>query len=237
MSCKAFQGQTLREHIEAMLAAWEIVKNKYIPSIIRVMKTVGVKFTEEDADKFMKTLIILHDVGKCSEVYQKHLSNNEPLRGFRHELVSAYYAYNILKDMFKDETIAFIGALVVMMHHEPILMGQIRSLDKEELTPEVVLDKLRTFNGVMEGTESFIKSMIKEKLGVIPKVPSPTQEDVLREVIRLSVLARHRPDSGKLRMVVGALLIPLVLCDYKGAKEREGESPKFAEVLRVEMMK
>lgn len=235
MSCDAFRGQTLRQHVEAMLAAWEIVKDKYIPSIIRAMRAVGVEFTEEDAKRFMKALIILHDVGKCSDIYQRYLNNGEPLKGFRHELVSAYYTYEILRDVFKNEDVAFVGALVVMMHHEPILMGQISSLGRDELSPEVVLDKLRSFNGVVEDTESFIKVMMKEKLGVVPEVPSPTREDVLREVIRLSVLARHRPDSGRLRMVVGALLIPLVLCDYKGAEEREGEAPKFAEVLGVEM--
>ncbi len=119
-----------------MLAAWERVKDKYIPSMIRAMRAVGIEFTEEDADRFMRTLIILHDVGKCSDIYQKHLNNNEPLRGFRHELVSAYYAHKILKEVFKDENVAFLGgALVVMMHHEPILMGQIRSLDRDELSP------------------------------------------------------------------------------------------------------
>ncbi|ASJ08819.1 CRISPR-associated protein [Thermococcus siculi] len=235
MSCEAFRGQTLRQHVDAMLSAWESVKSKYIPSIIRAMRAVGIEFTEEDANRFMKAIIILHDTGKCSDVYQRHLKTGESLKGFRHELVSAYYAHGILKEIFNEE-VAFIGALVVMMHHEPILMGQIRSLDREELSPEVVLDKLRNFNGVVEDTEPFIKSMMKEKLGMIPEVPSPTREDVLGEVIRLSVLARHRPDSDKLRMVVGALLIPLVLCDYKGAEEREGEAPKFAEVLGVEMM-
>ena len=235
MSCNAFRGQTLEEHVEAMLSAWESVKRKYIPSIIRAMRAVRIELSEEEADRFMKALIILHDIGKCSDIYQRHLENDEPLRGFRHELVSAYYAYEILKDAFNEDT-AFIGALVVMMHHEPILMGQIRSLDREELSPEVVLDKLRDFDGMVEGTGEFLKAMMKKHLGVVPDIPLPTKEDVLRSVTFLSVLARHRPDSDRLRLVVGALLIPLVLCDYKGAESREGEAPKFAEVLGVEMM-
>ncbi|WP_297068797.1 CRISPR-associated endonuclease Cas3'' [Thermococcus sp.] len=235
MNCNAFRGQTLEEHVEAMLSSWERVKSKYIPSIIRAMRAVRIELSEEEADRFMKTLIILHDIGKCSDIYQRHLENGEPLKGFRHELVSAYYAYKILKNMFKEDT-AFIGALVVMMHHEPILMGQIRSLDKEELSPEVVVDKLREFKGVVGGTGDFLRKMMSEHLDFTPNVPLPSKDEILQHITMLSVLARHRPDSDGLRLVVGALLIPLVLCDYEGAKSREGEAPKFAEVLGVEMM-
>ncbi len=235
MSCNAFRGQTLEEHVEEMLSAWERVRAKYIPSIIRAMKAMEIELNEENADRFVKALIILHDIGKCSEIYQRHLENDEPLRGFRHELVSAYYAHEILKNLFDGNT-AFIGALVVMMHHEPILMGQIRSLQRDELSPEVVLDKLRDFNGMVERTEEFLRAMMERHLGVTPNVPTPTKGDTQRGVISLSVLARHRPHSDRLRLVVGALLIPLILCDYEGAKGRGGEAPKFVEVLGVETM-
>ena len=235
MSCNAFRGQTLEEHVDEMLSTWEKVRDKYIPSIIRAMKAVGIELSKEEADRFMKILIILHDIGKCSKVYQRHLESGEPLRGFRHELVSAYYAYEVLREI-SGEDMAFIGSLVVMMHHEPILMGQIRSLQRDELSPEVVLDKLRDFSGVVEGTEEFLRTMMEKHLGVTPLVQTPSGEDMMKMVTSLSVLARHRSDSNRLRLVVGALLIPLVLCDYEGAKGREGEAPKFAEVLKVEMM-
>ncbi|AEC52732.1 hypothetical protein PNA2_1817 [Pyrococcus sp. NA2] len=234
--CEAFPGQTLKEHVEEMLSAWDMVKSKYILSIIRVMRAVGIELKEKDADRFMRALIILHDIGKCSRIYQNYLEGKEELGGFRHELVSAYYTYEILKRTFESETLAFIGALVVMMHHEPILMGQILSLQKENLSPEVVIDKLRNFDGIVDGTESLLKELMEKYLNVDLDVPKPTKEDILDRITSLSVLARHGSEADKLRLVVGALLIPLVLCDYKGAESREGETPKFAEILEVEMI-
>lgn len=233
MSLLAFQGQTLEEHVEAMLKAWESVKGKYVPSIIRTMKAYGVELGQEDADKLMKALIILHDSGKGARLYQDHLAGRAKLSGFRHELVSAYYSMKILPQLF-DEKTAFIGSLVVMLHHEPILMGQIAGLDRDSLSAEVALDKLRNFDGAVPELDAFLRESFREHLGVEITVPEASSEEVVRVVVELSVRARHLPDAGKLRLIVGSLLIPLVLCDYKGAEEREGETPKFAEVLKAE---
>ncbi|MBP1912222.1 CRISPR-associated endonuclease Cas3'' [Thermococcus stetteri] len=233
MSVLAFQGQTLGKHVEAMLKAWESVKEKYIPSIIRAMRAYGVELSRGDADRLMKALIILHDSGKETRLYQDYLAGKAKLSGFRHELVSAYYTLKILPQLFDGKT-AFIGSLVVMLHHEPILMGQISGLDRDSLSAEVALDKLRNFDGVVPELEEFLKESFREHLGVEITVPEASSEEVVRAVVELSVRARHLPDAGRLRLIVGALLIPLVLCDYKGAEEREGETPKFAQVLEAE---
>ncbi len=235
MTLLAFKGQPLEEHVKAMLLAWEEVKGKYIPSIIRVMKAYDVDLSWEEADRLMKALIILHDSGKGARIYQDCLKGGNKLRGFRHELVSSYYALKILQQVF-DERVAFVGSLVVMLHHEPILMGQIANLDRDSLSAEVALDKLRNFDGVVPELEDFLRKSFREHLGVDIDVPVAEPEDVVKTVVELSVKARHFPDAGKLRLIVGALLIPLVLCDYKGAEEREGETPKFAEVLEAEWM-
>ena len=235
MSLLAFQGQTLGKHVEVMLKAWESVKEKYIPSIIRAMRAYGVELNREDVDRLMKALIILHDSGKGVRLYQDYLAGKAKLSGFRHELVSAYYALKILPRIF-DEKIAFIGSLVVMLHHEPILMGQIAELDRDSLSAEVALDKLRNFDGVVPELEEFLKESFMEHLGVEITVPEAFPEEVVRAVVELSVRARHLPEAGRFRLIVGALLIPLVLCDYKGAEEREGETPKFAEVLKAEWL-
>ncbi|ASJ12047.1 CRISPR-associated endonuclease Cas3'' [Thermococcus thioreducens] len=235
MSLLAFQGQTLRKHVNAMLNAWESVKGKYIPSIIRAMKAWGVELSREDADRLMKALIILHDSGKGAELYQDYLEGKARLSGFRHELVSAYYALKILPQIF-DEKTAFVGSLVVMLHHEPILMGQVANLDRDSLSAEVALDRLKNFDGVVPELNEFLENSFREHLGVEITVLSASPDEVVRAVVELSVRARHLPDAGRLRLIVGALLIPLVLCDYKGAEEREGETPKFAEVLEAEWL-
>jgi len=235
MTLLAFRGQTLEEHAGAMLQAWEEVKGKYIPSIIRAMKSYGVELGRDDADRLMRGLIILHDSGKGARLYQNYLWGGEKLRGFRHELVSAYYTLNILQQLF-DEKVAFVSSLAVMLHHEPILMGQVAGLDRDSLSAEVALDKLRNFDGVVLELDEFLRKSFKKQLGADVDVPGAETEDVVGAVVELSVRARHLPDAGKLRLIVGALLIPLVLCDYKGAEEREGEAPKFAEVLEAEWM-
>ncbi|RLF81129.1 CRISPR-associated endonuclease Cas3'' [Thermococci archaeon] len=225
----AFQGQSLDEHVAKMLKEWGRIKKRYLKTIQRSLKSLNTKLSEEQVDEFVKILIKLHDIGKASKIYQRHIKKEEKLEGFRHELVSAYYTYHILKEKF-NEKVALVGSLVVILHHEPILMGQITSIEKKkkELTAEVVLDKLRKFDGMVEETEKWLA----ENVGIV--VEEPKGGELIRFVFELSVRARHMPDSGKLRLVVGALLIPLVLCDYAGARDREGEAPKFAEVLGVE---
>lgn len=223
----AFQGQSLDEHVGKMLSEWNRIKRRYLKTIQRSLRSLDIELSEKQIDELVETLIKLHDIGKASKIYQRHIKNGETLKGFRHELVSAYYAHQILKKKF-NEKVAFVGSLVVMLHHEPILMGQITSIKKKELTAEIVLDKLRKFDGMVEET----KEWLTKNVGIA--IEEPKNDELIRFVFEHSVKARHMPDSGKLRLVVGALLIPLVLCDYAGARDREGEAPKFAKVVEVE---
>ncbi|CAB3287749.1 CRISPR-associated endonuclease Cas3-HD [Methanocaldococcus lauensis] len=234
MEILAFKNQTLIEHVNDMIEYWEKIKYRYIKTIIRALEAWNINLDIEKADEFMKILIKLHDIGKASNIYQKALINDkEKLNGFRHELVSAYYTYYILLKKFGNKNLAFIGALTVMLHHEPIIIGQIRNLRKNELTAEVVLDKLKNFDGMVEGFEELIKKLIGDLIDVILE-NEPNKDNIIKFVVEMSVRARHMPNSEKLRFIVGTLLLPLVMCDYKGAESREGKAPKFAEVLEVE---
>lgn len=224
----AFKGQTIDDHVNKMLEYWNKIKYRYLHTIIRVLKAYGVELSHKDADEFMKILIKLHDIGKASKLYQDYIDGKRKLNGFRHELVSAYYTYHILKKLKNNEKLAFVGALIVMLHHEPIIMGQIRNLKKKELSAEVVLDRLRSFDGMVNE----LKNWLKQKIGV--SINEPTKDEIIKFVFEMSVKSRHMPNSEKLRLIVGALLLPLVMCDYYGAKDREGEAPKFAEILEVE---
>lgn len=224
----AFKNQTLDDHVRGMLDYWEKIKHRYLNCIIRALKAYSLELSPEEADEFMKMLIRLHDIGKASKIYQKHILEGESLRGFRHEFVSSYYSYKLIKKRWNNEKLAFIGALTIMLHHEPIIMGQITNMKKEELTAEVVLDKLGQFDGMVKDTERWLIENIGEDL------KEPGSEELTRFVFEMSIKARHFPDSEKLRLIVGVVLIPLVMCDYAGAKEREGKAPKFAKVLEVE---
>lgn len=230
----SYKGQTMKRHIELMLNAWKIVKRRYISSIARVMKSEEIYINYSDVDKFMKSLIILHDTGKGAKVYQRSIETGEP-HSFRHEFLSAFYTKNILEQIF-DRKIAFIGALVVMIHHEPILMGHIERIYKRELTPEVIIDNIKKFNGIAPALSDFILNSFKDNLGIEVRVPEVDSDKILQIILELSVKARCLPNSDKIRLIVGCTLLPLVLCDYKGAEEREGKIPKFSKVLEYELI-
>ncbi len=229
----AARGQTLDEHIDLMLECWERRKGRYIHSIKRLLSSLGIEMELRQIEDLMKLLIILHDVGKASGIYQRYLSGGERLEGFRHELVSAHYTYDSLLPSGRE--LSEIGALTVMMHHEPILMSQSLRLERSELSAEVVMDKLRKFDGVLPSLDGWLRRRLSSIRHLNISVPGhPTKEEVVETVYRLSVRARHMPDAPRLRMVVGGLLIPLVVCDYEGASGREGDPPAFRRILEVE---
>ncbi|MDW7989954.1 MAG: CRISPR-associated endonuclease Cas3'' [Archaeoglobaceae archaeon] len=234
MNCEiyAYKDQTMKEHVESMLKAWEMAKRKYVSSIKRTIKSENINMNDLEVDKFMKSLIILHDTGKGAKIYQHNIEKGG-FHGFRHEMLSAFYTKKILEQIFDRKT-AFIGSLVVMIHHEPILMGQIEKIHKEELSPEVIVDKLKEFNGVIPSLKDFIVSSFKDKLNFEVKVPEVNLGALLQTVMELSVKARGLPNVDRLRLVVGCILLPLVLCDYKGAERRGGEMPEFSKVLELE---
>ncbi|MEM2637075.1 MAG: CRISPR-associated endonuclease Cas3'' [Candidatus Korarchaeota archaeon] len=224
----AARGQTMSAHIDAMLEAWDKIKNRYLASVQRLMRAYGIELDNEKTDKFMKSLVILHDIGKGVPKYQEHVNLGTPLGGYRHELISAVYARNILRKLFGEDSdkVAFLGALVIMLHHEPILMGFIERVHKEELSPEVIYSSLKEYNGVCEELEKFVKKYLGIDLSIIET------DHALMEVLELSAKSRNFPKSNTLRLIVGGILLPLIICDYKGAERREGEEPTFANILR-----
>ena len=86
----AAQGQTLDEHVDLMLECWERRGRRYIHSIKRLLSSVGIELERQRLEDLMRAVIILHDVGKASRIYQRYISGEERLEGFRHELVSAH---------------------------------------------------------------------------------------------------------------------------------------------------
>jgi len=113
----AARGQTLDEHVDLMLECWEKRRKRYVHSIRRLLPSVEVGLERQQVEDLMRSLIILHDVGKASRIYQRYISGEERLEGFRHELVSAHYTYESLLPL--DGELTEIDALTVMMHHEP----------------------------------------------------------------------------------------------------------------------
>ena len=96
-----------------------------------------------------------------------------------------------------------------------------------------MLDKLKNFDGMVEGFKELIKKLVGDSIDEILE-NEPNKNNIIKFVVEMSVRVRHMPNSEKLRFIVGTLLLPLVMCDYKGAESREGKAPKFVEVLEVE---
>ncbi|MCD6245095.1 MAG: CRISPR-associated endonuclease Cas3'' [Candidatus Korarchaeota archaeon] len=114
----------------------------YVHSIRRLLSSVGIGLERQQVEDLMRALIILHDVGKASRIYQRYISGEERLEGFRHELVSAHYTYESLLPL--DGELAEIGALTVMMHHEPMLMTQSIRLESSQSWPSDQIVKSQT---------------------------------------------------------------------------------------------
>ncbi|MGC8987888.1 CRISPR-associated endonuclease Cas3'' [Infirmifilum sp.] len=113
-------GELYVEHVVAALTVWEELKPYYRRGVERVL---GVECDSMCFDP-IAVAIALHDVGKLTKAYY------EQVKGFRHELFSAYATYSVLesalrsteaKDRVKSD-VAYLLATAVMLHHEPIIM-------------------------------------------------------------------------------------------------------------------
>ena len=74
----AFKNQSLDEHVKEMLEYWKDIKPRYLHTIIRALNANHVKLSPKEVDEFMKLLVKLHDIGKASEVYQRHILDDKP---------------------------------------------------------------------------------------------------------------------------------------------------------------
>jgi len=101
-------------HIKASLIAWSVLKPFYYGAINRILGKLPFDP--------VSIALTLHDLGKLTKSYEMNR------REYRHELFSAYATYEMLENMSKNgvpipnDAVQLIS-LVVMLHHEPIIMG------------------------------------------------------------------------------------------------------------------
>ncbi len=236
--------ETLEKHIDDVISCWETIKkcNRY--PIKRIMqKITGKTYGIDEIDDIMKTALLFHDAGKASVNYQEYLmkkmsKNKETgLHGYRHELISSYIVYNYIESLSgRNEKDSLIIALAVMLHHEPILMDQLQYLRTEVLNADVFFNDLLAYSGMHPNTnELFNKALRKHELPPINfDISSINKKDILKTLTAISVRARNYPDYKHIRLAVGSILIPIVLCDYKVAKNRKGKTSMYMkEIVEV----
>ncbi|HWP46855.1 MAG TPA: hypothetical protein VNM22_06805 [Candidatus Limnocylindrales bacterium] len=233
------------QHIELLLNTWiNRLELKYLPSILRVCKTIDPLLDPDTLNSLIKAVMIFHDVGKLTDVYKA----GRGIGDFRHEFVSSYVFNLVLEKLstkFHSELkTAAIGA--VLLHHEPILMGQVGQIHEEKLTTTEIwrrlnsVDKEKTL--LLERTVEAINKLVKKYCGWDVEIP---REIVIKELAgflqRLLTGSRHlgkREDRIKRRILVGVFLSPLVLCDYTAAVNFRNEDKQitaFWEVAKSEV--
>lgn len=187
------------KHVISMLCAWEeSFKAAYVKVLSRIFHT-----TIQEIDKIVKSVIILHDTGKLFIKYQTTLMKEGAIisrADYRHELVSASFAVISLS---KSE-LTYIMSGAILLHHEPILMGQISRYAEPHLT--------------ITDVERRLRKVAKEKLEFNPDGIKWTS-DKLRELMNVNPL----PNSIRINEILESLKeLMLALC-IKCVPERKSE--------------
>jgi CRISPR-associated endonuclease Cas3-HD len=228
------------QHIELLLNTWiNRLELKYLPSILRICKTIDPVMDSDALNSLIKAVMIFHDVGKLTDVYKA----GRGIGDFRHEFVSSYVFSLVLEKLstkFHSELkTAAIGA--VLLHHEPILMGQVGQIHEEKLTATEVWRRLNSTSKdktiLLERADETINRLIKGYCGWEVFLP---QEIVIKELAgflqQFLTSSRHlgrRKDRIRRRILVGAFLSPLVVCDYAAAVNFRSEDKRISDFWKV----
>ena len=235
--------QTYEEHIQEMLECWEKIRGRYHRTLERILN-----LNAEKINFLVKAMIILHDSGKCTEFYQDVISRNEAVERYRHEIVSSYLAYEVLKGIINEPYLSIISA-TILLHHEPILMGCVSTQRERGVTltdlrgrieyPKTGYDageKAKTLHH--EFNECF-KYLFDKHLSVklnldMDKIDLDRLIETIGKVIALTSLSGNDSWRQKIRSIVALLLYILVVCDYYGSKSRGGDEPRFVKEIEWE---
>lgn len=214
MTCLAWsEGRCAEEygrHIERALAVWSKLRPKYLPAIKRAVG-VGVDVVEY--------AIIVHDLGKLATAYQKGRRWE-----YRHEVVSAYFAYKGLEPVVGSDAAAAVAA-AVLLHHEPLLTSAYISGLGERYLPIYAVRKMLeehdispACNPLTEAGRAVSYPELREELERWGRGEVAAREvlDVVKRVIVLTAVG----DSARLhamRAKTAAVLYPLVVSDSVAA--------------------
>lgn len=130
--CYAYRGDNSAEeytaHIERALRTWSHIKKYYAGGVERAFPNAG----KADLVQFA---ILTHDLGKLASHYQQGRPGS-----YRHEVVSAYFAYRYGPGALTEEERAALAA-AVMLHHEPIILSAYVTRLGESYLPIYVVRK------------------------------------------------------------------------------------------------
>lgn len=215
MRCLAWKGdqcaEDYRRHVDRALTVWDKLRSRYLPAVKRA---VGV-----DID-VVEYAIAVHDLGKLAKAYQTGRR-----RDYRHEVVSAYFAYKGLEQAVGRDVAAVVAA-AVLLHHEPLLTSAYISGLGERYLPIYAVRKMLEGHDLSPACDPLAEvgrtaekyPELRGELERWGRGGIATQDilDVIKRVIVLTAVG----DSARLhamRAKTAAVLYPLVVSDSLAA--------------------
>lgn len=214
----------MADHASAVYCIWEECMKRYYKQALR-------RAFSNYADLIISIALLLHDFGKLVKAY----TDVSLRRYYRHELLSAYFTYEVLKPAsFVPEDYKLITSLAVLLHHEPIILSAYASELGEQYikasTVKVVLErvsakgKLQIINDLQY--INFVNSrLLRHGLNLNQVLLSVNPKSVINTLKEVLAFASLGDNSIRLvrRAKVGALLHPLTLADSLAAEmQRHG---------------
>ncbi|MEM1890487.1 MAG: CRISPR-associated endonuclease Cas3'' [Pyrobaculum sp.] len=213
--CLAYRSNDGEEefvkHVVRVLEVWKELKKYYQGGLSRAFPSV------KDFD-LMRYAILTHDLGKLAAHYQ----NNKP-GDYRHEVVSAYFAYHGAAEL--EEEVRLTLAAAVMLHHEPIILSTYVSRLGERYLPIYVvrraLERVDLSYGCGDDVINFIKSENQSVGALLEKWRSQSLDpkevlEVVKKIVAQFTVGSIRNLHVK-RARVAAILHPLVVADSVAA--------------------
>ena len=217
--------QTYCEHLEAVYIAWKETIRFKRPLIERMSEKYG--FSVERFIKGSLMTVVLHDIGKNNEPFQKMMdaiSNKTKFnrrQNYRHELISFGFAFYAYVELQKQNTYSIcpLEALAVAGHHRPIDFDFL-SFQREKISdlPIVFRDGIK--EGLKLAEEIFAKEgwrfpVLSEKLSKANGLRE------LKKLINLLPSLLEKEDYDRTRALFVLMKGILLYADWHGSgKER-----------------
>lgn len=221
--------ETLIEHTCTTYYVWEMCMKKYYEEAIR---RVFGRYSKLAVDLALLT----HDAGKLAEAY----GIPRLRRFYRHEVVSAYLAYSLLKHpALSSVDLGVNVSLAILLHHEPIILGAYAGELGERYikvsTVKAMLERVAPDGRLKLINDLSYVNLVNHKLGLSGRgspllqalqsaVSISSVIDAIKEVIASASLGDISTRLIR-RLRVGTLLHVLVLADSLAASmRRHGQS-------------
>lgn len=229
--------ETFVEHTFLSMKHWVLLKKRILHALSRVIdKPIG------DLERGVSFVILLHDVGKLTTVYQDYLrkrkSGREAIVGFNHEIASIPVILNYAEQVDIDNELSRILAGAVMFHHEAI-----RPHD-QRLTINNLISPLHNKypNGIVRFVPSsnelvqqlLLKFDLLKSSGELPILDFSIYSLKVKLVELFYVYNPENPvNLHRVRLRVSAIQHILSVCDNRAASEcrPKKDSPYIKELL------